>query len=111
LKKTRILWTLDWQAKGGILAEGTESEPTKPSEPGSVGFEGASTADSPEIDAETEQARSARRMLNEMSWYSKGIAWADWKACALNRLFQEQGTSGQPGKITAASVCHGERKR
>jgi CRISPR/Cas system Type II protein with McrA/HNH and RuvC-like nuclease domain len=59
----RSRW-LNWQPKGGILAERAESEPTKPSKPGSVGFEGASSADSPEIEAETEQARSARRLLN-----------------------------------------------
>jgi hypothetical protein len=192
----RSRW-MDWQPKGGILAEGAENEPTKPSKPGSVGFEGASSANSPEIEAEPEQARSARRLLNragvrimtlesgatigvwsdldgpeiraalrtpgnvglpvryldgagvpmhykarrvegepvpvsvlselerqpaepwkvrdrvlnEMGWCSKGIAWADWKAAALNRVFQEQGTSGQPGKITAATVRHGERKR
>ncbi len=28
------------------------------------------------------------RKLNEMGWYSKGIPWAEWKAAALNRLFQ-----------------------
>jgi len=164
---------MDWQPKGGILAEGAASEPTKPSKPSSVGFEGAHSADSPEIETETEHARSARRllnragvrimilengatigvwsdldgpeiraalrtlgnvylpvryldgagvpirykarsgegeavpmnvlaemerhpaepwqvrdrMLNEMGWRSKGIAWADWKAAALNRLF------------------------
>jgi hypothetical protein len=50
------------------------------------------------------------RMLNEMGGCSKGIAWAEWKAAALNRLFQEQGTMGKPGRITAATVLHGERK-
>jgi hypothetical protein len=39
------------------------------------------------------------------------VDWYEWKAAALNRLFQEQGTSGQPGKITAATVRHGERMR
>jgi len=51
------------------------------------------------------------RMLNEMGWCSKGVSWAEWKAAALNRLFQGQGTSGQSGRITAATVRHGERKR
>jgi hypothetical protein len=37
--------------------------------------------------------------------------WAEWKARVLNRLFQEQGVTGQPGRITAATVRHGERKR
>ena len=48
---------------------------------------------------------------NEMGWRSKGVPWAQWKAAMLNRLFLEQGTSGQPGRITAATVRHGERKR
>jgi hypothetical protein len=51
------------------------------------------------------------RMLNEMGWCPKGIPWAERKAAGLNRLFQEQSTSGQPGRITAATVRHGERKR
>jgi len=50
------------------------------------------------------------RMLDEMGWRSKGIPWAEWKAAGLNRLFQEQCTSGQPGRITAATVRHGERQ-
>jgi hypothetical protein len=36
------------------------------------------------------------------------MSWADWKAAALNRLFLEQGTSGQLGRITAETVLHGE---
>lgn len=50
------------------------------------------------------------RMLNEMGWCSKGIPWAEWKAAALNRLFQEQGVTGRPGRIMAATVRHSERK-
>ena len=37
------------------------------------------------------------------------LAELEWKAAALNRLFLEQGTSGQPGRITAETVLHGER--
>ena len=43
-----------------------------------------------------------------------GVPWAQWKAAALNQLFQEQGTSGQPGRITAATVSQSmelEKKR
>jgi len=39
---------------------------------------------------------------------ARGVSWAHWKAAALNRLFQEQGTLAQPGRITAATVRHGE---
>lgn len=35
--------------------------------------------------------------------------WAEWKATELNRLFQEEGVVGQPGRITARTVEHGER--
>lgn len=48
-------------------------------------------------------SESARREV----WHS----WADFKAATLNRLFQELGTSGKPGRITAVTVRHGERKR
>jgi len=48
------------------------------------------------------------RMLNEMGWCSKGTPWAEWKA-ALNRFCQEQGVTGKPGRITAATVRHGQR--
>jgi hypothetical protein len=41
----------------------------------------------------------------------QGKPWAEWKAAALNRLFQEQGTAGLPGRITAATVRHGEAGR
>ncbi len=50
------------------------------------------------------------RMLNEMGWRVAGMAWAEWTAAALDRLFQEQGATGKTGRITAATVLHGERK-
>jgi hypothetical protein len=39
----------------------------------------------------------------------RGISWAEWKADMLNRLFAENGAAGEPGRITAATVAHGER--
>jgi len=51
------------------------------------------------------------RMLQEMGGCSNASSWADWKAAALNRLFLEQGVTGRSGRITAATVLHGERKR
>jgi hypothetical protein len=39
------------------------------------------------------------------------MCWCEWKARALNRLFQEQGVIGEPGRITTETVRHGlERK-
>lgn len=40
---------------------------------------------------------------------SEGVSPEELKAAALNRLFLEQGASGQPGKITASTIHHGER--
>jgi hypothetical protein len=40
-----------------------------------------------------------------------GIPWAEAQARRLNRLFAEQGCTGQPGHITAATVAHGEREK
>lgn len=40
------------------------------------------------------------RLLKEMGWCpnaAKDVLWAEWKAQMLNRLFQEQGVTGQPG--------------
>ena len=51
------------------------------------------------------------RMLQEMGWCSQAISWAEWQAAALNRLFLEQGVTGRSGRITAATVLHGERKQ
>lgn len=51
------------------------------------------------------------RLLQEKGWCSKANSWAEWKAARLNRLFQEQGVTGRPGCITAATVLHGEKNR
>jgi hypothetical protein len=48
------------------------------------------------------------RILKEMGWSPDSIPWAEWQAQSLNKLFLEQGVLGQPGKITAAAVRHGE---
>jgi hypothetical protein len=189
---------MDWKPKPRILADTAESEPTKPSKPGSVGFEGATPAESPEIEAGPDPAELARasavlsragvrimaleggatigvwsdldglevraalrifgsdrlpvryldgagipmryklrgaecepvpmnvlaemerhpadpwkvrdRMLNELGWCSKGIPWAECNAAVLNRIFQEQGVTGKLGRITVATVRHGEWK-
>jgi hypothetical protein len=60
-----------------------------------------------ELAAEVGQRSGNTEVARREVW----VDWCEWKAAALNRLFQEQGTSGQPGRITAATVRHGERKR
>ncbi len=37
------------------------------------------------------------------------MSWAEWKAAALNELFLELGGAGQPGRITADTIRHGEQ--
>jgi hypothetical protein len=60
---TRSRW-MEWKPKASILADSARSEPTKPSKPGSVpgsvGFEGATPAESPEIEAAPAPAELAR---------------------------------------------------
>jgi hypothetical protein len=45
-----------------------------------------------------------------LTLHSEGISPEERKAAALNRLFQEKGATGQPGRITAETVRHGERQ-
>lgn len=65
-----------------------------------------------EMERHSDQPWTVRdRMLQEMRWRSKPTSWAEWKAAALNRLIQEQGVTGKPGRITAVTVRHGETTR
>lgn len=102
----RSRW-LDWQPKGRILGDLARSEPTKPTKPhpdateqGFVGFVGAIPRESSKI-----AAAPPASLPNE-----EAIPWAEWRARSLNKLFQEQGATGQPGRIREATVRHGYRR-
>ena len=95
----RSRW-MDWNPNARILADSANREPTKPSKPGSVGFVGATPGNSRKIEAVLDTIRGAPP--------ASFPTWAEFKAAMLNRLFREQGTLGQPGRITAATVRHGE---
>jgi hypothetical protein len=109
---------LDWAPSGPIIANPPKAEPTKPSKPSSVGFEGAfqspATVVGPKMGGQTsrssrvaeqgEQARCAVDCAPEQ----EGMSWFAWQAATLNRLFLEQGVTGQPGRITAETVRHGQ---
>ena len=56
---TRSRW-MDWKPRARILADRAESEPTKTSKSDSVVFVGATSAESPEIEAGPDPAESAR---------------------------------------------------
>jgi hypothetical protein len=49
------------------------------------------------------------RRLEEIGWSPDGIPWAEWKAASLNKLFEEQGVTGEPGRITPETIRRGER--
>jgi hypothetical protein len=115
---------LDWQPTEPITADSAGSEPTEPSKPGFVGFEGSLSKEIAKIGAEriplgreadstasTKSAanRSVRVGLDSANDAERPMSWADWKAATLNKLFLEQGTSGQ-GRITAETVRHGQRR-
>lgn len=44
------------------------------------------------------------QMLGEARIRRSATSWAEWKAQELNRLFQEKGVTGQPGKITPETI-------
>jgi len=54
-----------------------------------------------------EQAPTNSEPVLAKSTLEQVVPWAEWKAEALNRLFQEQGVTGLTARITAATVMHG----
>jgi hypothetical protein len=96
---------MNWRAPNQIIGDSAENDPTKPSKPGFVGFVGSVPDDQTNIRVKSESVHEA---VNDTD---RGIPWAEWKAAALNQLFKEQGLIGQPGRITAATIRHGESVR
>ncbi len=109
---------LDWVPSGPITPNSPESERTKPSKPGSVGFEGASqgraTVVEPKMGGQTSRGSSVgeqggqARCAVDCAPEQEGMSWFAWQAATLNRLFLEQGLTGQQGRITAETVRHGQ---
>ena len=115
---------LDWMPSGPITADSPASKPTKPSKPSSVGFEGAFQGPTTVIGSGTgaswdtgtslryaveDSGKKARSAVDCALGQERVMSWSDWKAAALNRLFLEQGIGGQPGRITAETVRHGQQ--
>src|SRR5262245_26405965 len=95
---------LDWKPRAQILPESAESETTKPSKLGCVGFEGLFPVESAEMRGKpAAEQQDLTSSVND----AQGQPWAEWKAAELNRLFREQGATGEAGCITGATVRHG----
>ena len=71
-------------------------------------------ADRAHLEPAIEVLRQNRKAaLDAVSDYADGagkdvwLNYSEWKARELNRLFREQGVTGEPSSITAATVLHG----
>jgi hypothetical protein len=94
-----------------FLAKWTNIEPERHSEEGpTTPALRAIQADSPAAPPGVGEP-AQKPVASEGAEHVQAVSWAEWKAAALNRLFQEQGVTGQPGRITAATVLHGEAGR
>lgn len=109
---------LAWEPTERILAALAESEPTKPSEPGFVGFEGPRSGLSAKIephhcfaDQDLDQKNRIEPAVDSAFPEERVMSWCEWKAAALNKLFLEQGVIGKAGRITADTIRRGEQKQ
>jgi len=120
--RTNRRW-LEWSP---ILADLPQTEPTKPSQPGFVGFVAAFSAPPAKIacarlggaDASCDSGSSPNQVVNPIDPQvdcvpkrERLMSWSEWKANSLNRLFLEQGATGQSSRITAETARHGQQAR
>jgi hypothetical protein len=86
-----------------IFTDSPGTVPTKTtetlSEPLSVVFEGAIPGTYQKIECAPELAPAGLRTFR---------SWAEWQAYSINLLFKELGATGQPGRITVATVRAGQ---
>jgi hypothetical protein len=50
------------------------------------------------------------RMLSEMCWRPRGVAWPAWQAAALNRLLRERGVHRKSDRIEGVANRAGKRE-
>ena len=96
---------MDWKPKARTLAGTAESEPTKPSKLGSVGFEGATSAESPEIEAGPDPAELVRasgvltragvRIMALEGGTTIGV-WSDLDGAEVRAALRTCGSGGLP---------------
>ena len=103
---------LTWQPGERIIEDSDGTEPTKPSEPGFDGFDGASPDESAEIGltrGDRNSHESAKLEVDLSTGSERLMSWAEWKAGALNQLFLDLGSTGQPGRIAPDTIRHSEQ--
>jgi hypothetical protein len=94
-----------------FLAKWTNIEPERPAEQGPMPPAPLAAVHAYYPAASWAEGRAQEPGASEGAEHEQGVSWAEWKAAALNRLFQELGVTGQPGRITDATVRHGEASR
>ena len=114
-RSNRRRW-LTWRPGESITGDSAGTEPTKPSEPGFDGFDGSLSGHSMNIDAPASEPSGLPFRLKPITLAvdssvatERVMSWGEWKATALNQLFLELGSAGQPGRITADTIRHGEQ--
>jgi hypothetical protein len=125
-ERTAVIWATrdDPVVRAALRVAGLGGLPVKYFESGVVPDEYKAwpfAEDDPELTRDTVDAISEAeasggepwvvrdQRMAEIHWYG---SWAEWKAAALNRLFDQQcATPGRrPANMTAATVRHGESK-
>lgn len=96
---------LVWKPKAHISHDSAGSEPTKPSKPSSVGFEGATSAKSPEIEAGSDPAELTRASVElnragiRIMAFEDGATigvWSDLDGPGVRAALRTLGMSGLP---------------
>ena len=111
---------LTWTPASRTVDKTANHQATKPTEPGFDGFDGSSSAPLAEIGTTPSEPnrfstpgpcrqKSITVAVDSPTATERGMSWAEWKAAALNQLFLELGRTGQPGRITADTIRHGEQ--
>jgi hypothetical protein len=89
------------------------TQPSKPSKPtgaeGSEGFVGPGPSQSSIIRTEFECTRQTDPAMVARPVGRDPLTYLEWKAKELNALFEAHGATGEPGKVTVATVRHGWR--
>jgi hypothetical protein len=104
-------------ARRALAAIAVSAEAVTADEREIVACFGGPVAEAPQVNDWTQSLSELAAELGQRSGDPEAarrevwMNWYEWKAAALNRLFQEQGTSGEPGRITAATIRRGERKQ